>query len=351
MEPVRFGVIGCGVMGRRHAAEAAASELAALVAVADIRAEAAESTAQNAGGCRVHGDGGALLDDADVEAVVLAMPAGVRADLAVRALQAGKHLLVEKPVACNTAEVERMIAARGELVAGCCSCRFSLMRSAKAARDFYATGALGELRLLRCRGVRHDNGPPKRTPPPWRVSHELNGGGILVNWGCYDLDYLFSIIGWRIRPRVVLAQAWPVAAHAANRVAPGSDAETHIAVLVQCEDDVAVTVERGEFVATADDGAWQIVGSKGSLRLAITPGQGDSVIHDGGSADAPVTSTPIWTGDRRPDVVGAGLLQDFAHAIRAGVQPMTNLERSLILQQITDAAYASARNGGAVDID
>jgi len=66
--------------------------------------------------------------------------------------------------------------------------------------------------------------PPQNPPPPWRLSKAMNGGGILVNWGCYDLDYLLGITGWMIEPRLALARTWGVPETFAAYAAPGSDA-------------------------------------------------------------------------------------------------------------------------------
>ena len=52
--------------------------------------------------------------------------------------------------------------------------------------------------------------PPKNPPPAWRLRRDQNGGGILVNWGCYDLDYLFGLLDFRLTPRVALARTWPI---------------------------------------------------------------------------------------------------------------------------------------------
>ena len=73
-EPVRLGVIGCGVMGQRHMAAAKGSAQIEVVAVADVRAEAAKEAAAKFGVPAAYRSAGALLKDKRVEAVVLALP-------------------------------------------------------------------------------------------------------------------------------------------------------------------------------------------------------------------------------------------------------------------------------------
>jgi len=350
MEPVRLGVIGCGVMGNVHLGNAAQLESIEAVAIADLREEAVRQASADHGAERTYASGLELLEDADVEAVVLAMPACHRTELALAAFAKGKHVLTEKPVALNAAEVEQMIAAKGELVAACCSSRYGFPPSARAARDFFATGALGDVRVAHCRAIRSvaaDNGKPR---PPWRLSHALNGGGILVNWGCYDLDYLLAITGWSLRPTVALAGAWQVAPHLSYHAAEGSDAETHICALIRCDSGAVISYERAEAAAADAEEAWRIVGTKGSLRLQMPLSEDKKIVFDTATAEDGLTSKTIWEDEESRDAFGLGLLDDFAVAIREGREPATGLEHALLMQKITDAVYESDRTGRAVDI-
>lgn len=350
MEPVRLGIIGCGIIGRTHARMAAASPLLAPVAVADIREEVAQNVAAEFGVPRAYNSVGDLLADSDVEAVVLALPTAGRVEVALQALSAGKHVLVEKPVGMNADEVRRMIAARGDRVAACCSSRMRGLPSAAAATDFISTGALGALRVVRCRALKGAGEPPTNPPPPWRLRRALNGGGITMNWGCYDLDYLLGITGWSLRPRTALAQMWGVPPAFSAYAAPDSDAETHITALITCDDGIVLHFERAEFVAAATDEAWQILGDRGSLRLHMTPQTGKTLLHDEATPRGVVTHQ-IWQGDETWGMDHAGVLDDFALAVRGERAPRTSLEHALVVQQITDAMYRSASTGMAVTVE
>ena len=352
MEAVRVGIIGCGVIGKVHLRVASESPLTEVVAVADLREEARREACEQYGVPKSYADGEELLHDVDVEAVILAMPAEHRTDLAMKAFALGKHVLTEKPVALNAEQVRQMIAARGNLVAACCSSRFTFLESTRVAAEFVGSGALGELRTVHCRVLLSAGAAPTSPPPPWRLSKRMNGGGILVNWGCYDLDYLMTITGWKLKPHTVLARTWEVAPHLSARVAPGSDAETHFCALILCDGEIAFTFERAEFAASRSKRAWEIIGSKGSLNLTMMPESGNSVVitHDDTDAEKGVHSRTIWEGALDMSRLHAGVVEDFASAIREGREPQTNLERSLLIQQITDAIYASAESGRAVEI-
>ncbi len=351
MDKVRIGVIGCGVMGPRHVESAVNVERAECVAVADLIESKATATAKTFGVPRVYRSGDELLADGDVDAVVLAFPAATRTAMALKAFARGKHVLTEKPVACNAEEVRRMIAARGDRVAGCCSLRFGYHAHAKVAAAFLAERPLGDLQLVRARHLVPGKARPSVMPPPWRLRRDLNGGGILYNWGCYDLDYLLGLTGWTLRPRTVFAQAWTIPERFANHVVPESDAETYYTALVRCEGGTVLSLERGEYMPAAADAAWQIIGEHGSLRMMMTPGDGKQLIHDEATDDG-VVSHILWEGDEAWHGPHADApLRDFVDAICDGRPPRTDLARSLVIQEITDGILASAASGRCVEID
>jgi predicted dehydrogenase len=351
MKQVHLGIIGCGVIGTIHIKAAVKSERLKVVAIADKSEERLRKIANEFGIKKTYSSGEMLLEDPDVEAVVLALPTGIRTPLALQAFRCGKHVLLEKPAAMNVNEIKQMIRARGKLVCACCSARYRFLPSADFATDFIASGALGELRVVRCRVISSAGPPPEKTPPPWRVSKSLNGGGILVNWGVYDLDYLLGITGWSLKPELVLAQTWHIPPQFQCHVAPGSDAEEHFAALIRCQKGTVILFERGECVAAQSDEAWQIIGTKGSLHLRMTSGKGNKIVFDNSSTEHGVFSEVIWEGDEDTGRVHTGPVDNFAGAIRGNEKPKTGLEQALIIQQITDAIYASAEEGKAIKIN
>lgn len=346
MEPVRLGIIGCGVIGRRHAMVAAESPLITLAAVADVREAAAHEVAEQYSAQHAYESAETLLHDPEIEAVVLALPLANRTELALKALSAGKHTLIEKPIARNAAEVRELIAAKNDLVVACCSSRMRGLASAQAATEFIASGRLGNLRIVRCRAVKGAGAPPTTPPPAWRLSKAMNGGGILMNWGCYDLDYLLGITCWSLRPHTVLAQTWDVSETFQAYAAPGSDAEAHVAALIVCQGGTVISFERGEFAAMATDEAWQVLGDCGSLRLQMTPSASKRIVFDEATSQG-VVSQIIWQGDEAWGQEHVAVLEDFALAVRTGREPRTTLEHALLVQQISDAIYASAHAGAA----
>jgi len=350
VEPVAIGIVGCGVIGSVHIDVASKLDTVKVAAIADLRQDRARAAAEKYGIGTVHPDGDSLIDDPQVEAVVLALPANQRTYMGLRAFARGKHVLTEKPVAMNADEVRRLIAAKGNLVGACCSSRYAFSEATRAAKELVASGALGQLRLIRCRSV---NCPGKRVEgerPYWRVSRSSNAGGILVNWGSYDLDYLMNLTGWSLRPVSALGAVWPVGPEYQWFVAPGSDAETHVTALVTFEEGIALAYERGDAVAGSHDETWEIVGDRGTAHLKMTSGSGKRLTWDQADTEQGLISHVLWEGDDDGSTVHSGPVDDFAKAIRQGRPPQTGLEQALLVQRISDAIYRSASTGTAAPV-
>ncbi len=350
MSKVKLGIIGCGVIGQRHLHGAAADDGIELTAIADQREDVRNTTAEAYPGVKTFREGDELIDDDHVEAVVLALPTCGRFDLAMHAFDRGKHVLTEKPVAMNVDEVRKLIDARGDLTAACCSSRFHAYPSIQAARELFASGKLGKLRevFFRCFGAA--GAQPEKARPIWRLRRDLNGGGIMCNWGVYDLDTLLGIIGWSLTPKTVFAKWWTIPETIASHIDPSSDAETHFTALIGCEDGTMLHVERGEYMPIRGESAWQIIGEKGALRLNMTGASGELVWHDELNADAGVKSHVVYEGEFEGAIQHNFPVQDFAAAIRDRREPTTTLEKALIVQQINDAIIASGRKGEPVEV-
>jgi len=350
MEPVRLGVIGCGVIGPHHLSAASKSPSIDLVAIADLIEDKVKKAAEQYNPKKTYLNGLDLINDPDVEAVVLAFPTCGRFKMAMEAFAKGKHVLTEKPVAMNANQVKQMIEARGSLIAGCCSSRYRFIEGAKIVTDFVASGALGPLRVVRCRNIGACGEEPTSPRPEWRLKKSLNGGGILVNWGCYDLDYLLGITGWSLKPQTAFAQTWTVPPQFESHVASGSDAEAYYTAMIKCEGGTILEIERGEYMPSATEDAWQIIGTKGSLRLTMVTTNPKKIIHDDTTTEKGVSTKILWEGEEDASMVHAGPTTDFAQAIRENRQPNTSLEKAFVVQAITDAIYASAESGKSVDV-
>jgi predicted dehydrogenase len=190
---VRWGIIGCGdvteVKSGPGLRKAAGSQ---LVAVMRRNGQLAADYARRHGVSRWYDDADRLIADAEVDAVYIATPPDSHADYALKVAAAGKPAYVEKPMARNTAECDRMIAAfaRAGLPLYVAYYRRCLPRFLKA-EELIKAGALGRLTGVSYRLAE----PHHRKDARWRIDAAAAGGGHFLDVGSHALDLLDYLVG------------------------------------------------------------------------------------------------------------------------------------------------------------
>ena len=194
MRPLRVGVLGCADIARRRALPAmAACQSTTAVAVASRSAAKAAAFGAEFGCAAVHGYR-ALLADESVEAVYIAVPTGLHAEWAAEALAAGKHVLVEKPMATTAADAAALAerAERAGLVL-MENRMFTRHPQHKVVRDAVARGEIGAPRVLSAAMT-----IPPRPAGDIRYRADL-GGGALLDVGYYPLHTALMLLGHDVR--------------------------------------------------------------------------------------------------------------------------------------------------------
>jgi len=346
MARLRLGLIGCGGMGGTHMRRfELQKDRMEVSAAADIDEAARQRAAQLLPHARIVSDYRDVLDHAD--AVLIALPHHLHHRVALDCLAAGKHVLLEKPVAMNARDVRRIMAARGDRTVGCCASRHLFIPAARAVSECIASGGIGRLRSIHDRAIMQLAAKRPEPPPAWRLRKDLNGGGILMNWGCYDLTFLLGVTGWRLRPETVFAQTWPIPEVYTDRAAPGSDAEPHFSAMIRCAGGETITLERAEYTPTAPGDGVHILGDRGALRFRMIP-QKQQVMHDAADAEQGVVTRVLCEDETDNISMHRAATHDFIDAVLQGRPCTASLERSLIVQEISDAVYRSAATGKAV---
>jgi D-xylose 1-dehydrogenase (NADP+, D-xylono-1,5-lactone-forming) len=148
--PVRFGVLGAANIARLFISSVAPSKKLRVTTVASRDAEKGRAFAREVGIERSHGTYEALLADADIDAIYLPLPNGLHAAWAIRALEAGKHVLCEKPIGVSAKEARSMYAAaranNRHLVEGY---PYMAQPQTLKMRELIAAGAIGKVKLVR----------------------------------------------------------------------------------------------------------------------------------------------------------------------------------------------------------
>ena len=198
MGVTRWGLLSTAAINDAILAGIRRSDIAEVVAVSSRDRERAEAYARERGIGRAHGSYEELLADADVDVVYVALPNALHVEWAIRALEAGKHVLSEKPLSVEPREVERAFDAADR--AGRLLMEGFMWRhqpQAKKLAELAHDGTIGEVRLARAQFsftlTRDDD---------VRWLADLGGGGLL-DVGCYCVNALRLVAG---EPTNVLAQ-------------------------------------------------------------------------------------------------------------------------------------------------
>ncbi|GAA1659150.1 hypothetical protein GCM10009830_00100 [Glycomyces endophyticus] len=195
MSAHRFALVGAGVISARHAEALAAFQgEAELVAVVDLDPARAKAAAERYG-AEPFGDVAAAIEATGADVAVVCTPTGLHGEAAIRALDAGAHVVIEKPADTTVAKIDRIIEAQrrtGRIVAVVSQHRFDPATEAvvRAIRD-------GELGRLTSGTANIDwwRGQTYYDSGAWRGTWEFDGGGALMNQGVHTVDLLVAAMG------------------------------------------------------------------------------------------------------------------------------------------------------------
>lgn len=187
---MNIGIIGCGFIGQKRAKLLSG---ACLIACSDQIKSKAESLASSVPGCEVENRWQDLVKRADIEAIIIATPHASLAEISLAAVEAGKHLLVEKPAARHVSELKPVFeAAQRNKVLVRVGFNHRYHRALRKAKALVDEGALGDLMFVR---ARYGHGGRIGYDREWRAIPELSGGGELIDQGVHLIDLARWFLG------------------------------------------------------------------------------------------------------------------------------------------------------------
>lgn len=309
-EPLRVGVVGCGIIGKQYVRDAGAYDSWRPVACADLDAERADAFAAEFG---LHAEPvDELIADPDVDLVLNLTPPAAHAPVVRAALGAGKHVYTEKPLATTTADGRELVAEAAErrLRLGCAPDTF-LGGAYEAARRLVADNAIGT--PLGAAATMLVGGPE-----PWHPNAEMfyrTGGGPLLDIAPYYLTALVSLLG----PIEAVAgftetptpeRTLGVGPRAGQVVAV--EVPTHAAAVLRFAGGTVATLSVGFESREQYVSGMQVFGTAGSLTLPDANAFGGDVVLAAGRV-AP-ESVPYESFGAR-EARGLGI-EDLAEALR-----------------------------------
>lgn len=325
-----IGVIGAGHFGAAHARALESVGGARLVAACRNDAERLAAFCREFGG-RGYSDYRALLDSKEVDAVVIALPHHLHAEAAIAAARAGKHIMIEKPMAPTVAECRLILAAAAE--AGVVLMPGHTMRFALpflAARRIIDGGEAGAMRYGSSRMIKLWMESNRRG---WHLD-PATGGGMLFTAGIHALDRLLAFAGRR---------ATHVSAIAATTF-HDQKADDAALLLLRFGDDAAGQVASIGFADGAFLSGDELVLDRGVAMVDFFKG----VMFGQAGKWRPVENSI------EPDVAGQALVRQwraFVDAVTTGARPALSGEDGMHVVACIEAAFKASRERREVAVE
>lgn len=334
---MKVGIVGAGLQGRRRAQALQRAADARLAVVADNLPEKAKSLAEEMG-CQATARWEEVVARDDLDIVIVCTPPHLHAGITLAAVERGKHVLCEKPLALNPPEARQMVeAARASGVKLKCGFNLRHHPGLLQAREWFDRGVIGEPLFLRCRyGIGGRPGYEKE----WRAKAEFSGGGQLMDQGMHVLDLcrwflgeLQEAFGW------LSTGYWDIAplednAFAMLRTSQGQVASLH----------VSWTQWKNLF-------SWELFGREGYI---IVEGLGGSYGTERAILGRRAFLEPFReeiTEFRGDDRSWEEEWREFLAAIRQDREPLGNGLDGLKALELAHAIYESARRGCVIKLE
>ena len=344
-ERLRIGMIGCGEIAVQTAKGIAGAANAEHVMVTDLDQRVAIDMAETYG-VPATTSVEELLANRRVDAVYIAVPHYLHAPLAIQAARAGKHVLVEKPIATTLADADGMIAAaRDAGVTLSVAFTAQVDPACQAAKRLIAGGAIGDVTGTRIvyRGDKPESywhsGYSGRIQTDWRISKTKAGGGALIMNTIHDLNTLRFITG---------LEASRVFCEYDTYVTP-VEVEDYLAITYRYASGAIGTLEAGSAVRGRDPlrEVNRIYGTTGQILLGNHPQiyviQAVEGLKVGEWQPVPVPEAPQQN-------VRVAIAEGFAAAVLAGQAPPVRGEDGRAALEIVIAAYRSGEEHQAMTL-
>ena len=347
MQKVRWGVIGAGgIADRRTIPGLLMSENAQLVAVMDICGKTVEAVAKKYSVENYYDIEDKLLEHQNIDAVYIASPVSAHYKQAVKAAKAGKHILMEKPLALDTKQGKELIVVcknQNVLFAAGFMMRFHPYHI--KAKELVSSGALGDIVSMRAQLTCWY--PDMQGA--WRQNFAESGGGALMDMGIHCIDLLQYISGAKVRSVSALLGTKTF----------NYDTEDSASVLMEFSNGAYGYVDSNFNIP--DDAAecrLEIYGTKGSILAAGTISQAE-----GGTFNLTLSDNSDYDAEQNRKVGGnasadvefgnmyAKEITSFGRSVLEGIPLEVPSEDALNVQHIIECAYRSAKERRFIEVE
>lgn len=317
MKKLRFGLIGAGAIAQAYAQAFNESSCCDLVAIADIRAEAAVALAEIVG-AKTYADHIALaVAETELDAVIVATPPVSHPEIACYFLERGIPVLCEKPLCLSVGEAEKMIAAAEKAgVLFTMASKFRYCSDVIKAKGILASGMLGEV-------LQFENAFTAKVDMSkrWNSNAEVSGGGVLIDNGTHSVDIIRYFLGGIESVLAVDAGGMQ-----------GLSVDENVKMFAKTRNNVTASVDLTWGINKELPNFISIYGSNGTLHIGWR------------ESKYKLNSSPDWTVfGKGYDKVASfkGKIENFSHALHGTDELFIKPADALASVQVIEAAYKS----------
>ena len=345
---IKLGVIGCGAIAqRRHLPEAMAHPDVKIIAVADPKAGRAKEIGDKFGALHAYEDWRKVID-ADVDAIAVCTPNAVHAEQSLAALAAGKHVLVEKPMATTIADATKMVEAADKhgkfLMVGQ---NQRLMSAHVKAKQVLDRGDLG--RVLAFRTAFKHPGPDGWSvdgAASWFFKPEQAVMGVTGDLGVHKIDLMRWMLGQEIT-------------EIGGQIATIDKVDPATGKLIALDDNAfltcrtntgaigAILISWTNYGAGFEDNWTVLYCEKGVLSIGNTPGYGVVVNYKNGGQELHKVGE-MGSNTRQ---VGSGIMDMFAKSITTNTRPPIDGREGLASVKVILTAMRAAKEGRTLKVE
>ena len=350
---VKVGIIGSGgiAQGCHLPGYQSIPDLCEVIAVCDINPEVAKEAADKFHIGKIYTDYRELLNDSEIDAVSVTTPNKYHEEPSIRALEAGKHVLCEKPLAMNGEEAKRICKAAkksGKILQVALQTRFG--GNARFMRRYIDGGNMGDIYFARAQALR------RRGVPGWGVfiDKDKQGGGPLIDIGVHILDFTLYLMGYP-KPVSASGKTWDTLGKNPDLYNGMGDydrskftVEDFAVAMIRFDNGAVVSLE-SSFMSNCEGDPFQtqFFGTKSGA--IVKPYEEHGITISTERDKQLFTMTP----DNVPRVksMHTAEVQAFIHAILNNEPSPVPGENGLILNCIFDAIYKSSSTGTEQKVD
>lgn len=339
-DPVGFAVVGAGLVGPRHAEAAARAPGGRLVAVVDTVAERAQPLAEQYG-ADWYTDLDPVLARDDVHVICICLPTRLHLDIGERAVAAGKHVVMEKPLELTLERADRLLAAgraNGVQIAAIFNRRF--IPALKATKRAVDEGLLGDVMVadMYFKGYRSQE---YYDGSGWRGTWAMEGGAALINQGIHGIDLLCWIAG-------PVARIFGYADHLRRQI----EADDTTVGVVRYASGAMGVIEGMTSIQPALPDRLEFHGTNGSIQLsAYSIAQWNVPGAESWPAEVEAEERSQLAGVPNLGQIGHFVqIADMVGVVREGRPPVVSGDEGREALEVTLAIYESARSGREIQL-